>query len=140
MAHDPERTPTGPRDSPEGRGRDNRGRLRGRAGPGALRAVPVPHVARRLDRRGAAGRLTTPQRTWLPTSWTFSMFVVVRPAGEAAAITTDCPRLTRSRSRMPSSMSAIMSSVSTGTLVAGSDDPSKEGNRSTGLHVRDERV
>src|SRR5919201_3735417 len=76
---------------------------------------PAGHLVRRARhtvtlRRGPFRRNgRTGQRSVEPTWWSFSMLVVVRPAGIAAAITTVSPSRARSASRRPASISEIIS-------------------------------
>ena len=70
---------------------------------------------------------------------TFSMFVCVRPAGDDAAITTVSPAAARPASRSPSSMSAIIASVSAGTPAGSDVTPHSSAFAAAHRRVGDER-
>jgi hypothetical protein len=59
--------------------------------------------------RGTTAVLPFPAQASIePTWWIFSMFVVVRPAGIEAAITTVSPAVARPSARSPSSINEII--------------------------------
>ncbi len=64
-------------------------------------------------------------RAGVPTWWIFNMFVVVRPCGDAATMTTDAPGSAWPCSRSPSSIKEIRPSVSSATVAGNASTPQR---------------